>query len=166
MQIPVPPSLRPPRPSLPDADLVYRDGDAEMVVSRMSKQLLATFVKGVVREPLVHFYIRAFHEFIDVAPAKIDIFHDWGGITSTTPEGRRAFTDWVNGRGGRNRAAIRSAHTLVESTLMYLTLGAVNVFDPRGYAIAYRDRVNFERERTKLLLTPSVERIDRSAKGT
>jgi hypothetical protein len=149
----------------PGGDQVYKDANAEAVVRFPSPQVLATVVTGEVRTPLVHWYIRLFHGFLDTATHRVDIFHDWGGVTGASPDARKAFTDWVNSRGDRNRVAIRHAHTLAESTLVYLALGAVNAFNPNGYATAYRNRETFERERARVLLSPSTERIDRTVKG-
>ncbi|MEO8874688.1 MAG: hypothetical protein ABI461_03795, partial [Polyangiaceae bacterium] len=104
-------------------ETVYRDADGELVVRRYP-QLLASYATGLGTEPMVHWYIREFHSFVDVAKRRIDIFHDWGNVTGFTPDSRRVFLQWGKERNDINRRLCRGVHILVESTLVFLALEA------------------------------------------
>ncbi len=139
------------------SDANYRDNDCEGVVRRYP-QMLSTVVKGRGTEGMVHFYIREFHAFVHGAKHKFDIFHDWGEVTGFTPDARRVFLKWGHERYEHNRRVCRGVHILIESTVVFLALGAVSSIST-GYTKAYRQRRTFELERDRLLRHPSTEII-------
>lgn len=136
---------------------VYRENGGEVIVRRYP-QLLASFATGLVTEPMVHWYIREFHAFADVATHRFDIFHDWGKIGSFTPDSRRVFLKWGKERNRVNRQLCRGVHILVESTFIYLAIEAASSFAGE-YLTAYRNRQVFELERDRRLRIPSTELI-------
>jgi len=143
------------------AESIYQDREGEMTVRRLTAQLLATSIRGVGSPAMVHWYIRQFHGFVDAAPAKVDIFHDWAGLTSFSSDARVAFARWLGERRDLNRRACRGAHTLVTSPLHYLAIEATHLLT-RGYAHAYRDRAAFELARQHALYGPSPLPFDRA----
>jgi len=141
-------------------ETVYKDSEGELILRRWP-QLIASFATGSGTEPMVHWYIREFHAFVDVAPRRIDIFHDWGKVTTFTSDARRVFLKWGQERNDINRRACRGVHILVESTLVFLALEAARSF-ASGYFTTYRQRATFEGERDLRLRAPSTEAIPRS----
>ena len=139
---------------------VYKDADGEGILHRWP-QLLASFATGKATETLVHWYIREFHAFVDAAPRRVDIFHDWGKVTSFTHDARRVFLKWGADRNDINRRVCRGVHILVESTLIFLALEAARSFSG-GYFTTYRERQAFELERDRRMRSPSTEEIRRS----
>ncbi len=148
--------------TLDQGESVYRESAGELVVRRMSPQLLATFAQGETSVAMVHWYIRAFHAFVDAAPRKVDIFHDFGRVTAFESRSRSTFAAWVSERKDMNERACRGVHILVESTLGFLATEVITSFTS-SYTHAYRDRARFEQERQRLHLGPSTEPIVRGA---
>ena len=139
----------------PFTEATYRDADCEGVVRRYA-QMLSTSVTGRGTEGMVHFYIREFHAFANDAKFKFDVFHDWGNLASFTPNARSVFLKWGHDRYDHNRRVCRGVHILIESTVVFLALGAVSSISS-GYTKAYRQRRTFELERDRLLRNPSTE---------
>ena len=141
----------------PFTDVTYRDNDCEGTVRRYA-HMLSTAVTGRGTEGMVHFYIREFHAFVNASKVRFDIFHDWGNLTGFTPDARRVFLRWGHERYEFNKRVCRGVHILVESTVVYLALGAVSSI-ASGYTKAYRQRRRVELERDRLLRHPSDEKI-------
>jgi hypothetical protein len=143
-----------------EPERAYRDASGELVLRRVTPQLYTTTVKGAGCEAMVHWYVREFHVFTEAAVRKLDIFHDWGGVTTFTPEARRVFSTWAKERREQNPRVCRGVHTLVETTLAYLALEASGGFG-RGYLQAYRDRQRFELEKDRAMRSPSSDPVVR-----
>jgi hypothetical protein len=142
----------------PFTESTYDDGQGRMVL-RHYKQMLSCVVTGYATEAMVHWYIREFHAFLDGATHRLDIFHDWSGVTGFSTDARRVFLKWGRERNAFNRRMCRGVHILLESTLVFLALDAVTTFT-RGYMTPYRSRRTFELERESFLRRPSTEPIE------
>ena len=137
--------------------VIYDDGQGRVVLER-HPQMLSSVVTGYATEAMVFWYIREFHAFADAATHRIDVFHDWAGITGFSADARRTFLKWGRERNAINRRVVRGVHILFESTLIVLALDAVTTFT-RGYMTPYRSRRTFELERESFLRQPSTEPI-------
>jgi len=128
------------------------------VVARRQAQLLWLVVSGYAEEPMVHWYTREFHAFVDGLARKCDIFHDWSAVTGFSGDARRVFLKWGRERNAYNRSVCRGVHILTDGALVYLALEAAATFT-RGYMTAYRSRQTFDLERESHLRRPSTEPI-------
>ncbi len=142
----------------PTCEALFRSETGEADGYFYSPQLLALVVRGAAVEQMVEIYIRTYHAFVDQAPAKVDIFHDWSAVTSFSSETRTRFSNWTMERRAYNRLACRGVHLLVTSPMIYLALEAVSAFT-RGYMHVYRDRQTFVLERDHAHRSPSHEPI-------
>ena len=106
---------------------------------------------------MIHTYFRVFHEFIDAATHKVDVFHDWYETTEIEPEARSLYLNWVHERQERHARIMRGVSALVGSPLMWIALQAGTIHKP--YAHAYRSREPFDRAFQQAAALPSKELI-------
>ena len=83
-----------------------RNEDGEATVPIVTPQLLTTVARGRATVPMIHTYFRFFHEFLDAATHKVDVFHDWYEMTEIRVGG----TCHLPPLGARAARAARSAH--------------------------------------------------------
>jgi hypothetical protein len=113
--------------------------------------------RGVSTELMIHTYFRVFHEFIDAATHKVDIFHDWYDSTAIEPAARALYLNWVHERQEKHQRIFRGVTALVSSPLLWIALQAGTI--GKGYAHAMRSREPFERALREALALPSNEAI-------
>jgi hypothetical protein len=143
----------------PTRSETVRTADGEGTVTIVTPQLLRTVSRGVANVLMIHTYFRVFHEFMDAAPHKVDIFHDWYESTGAEPAARALYVSWVRERQERHRRTFRGVTVLVSSPLVWVALQAA-AFN-LSYAHTCRSREAFERAYRSALALPSTEAMPR-----
>lgn len=136
-----------------------RNDDGEATVTIVTPQLLTTVARGRATVPMVHTYFRFFHEFLDAATHKVDVFHDWYESTEVESEARATYLRWVHERQERHARVIRNVTALVGSPLIWVALQAGTI--TKSYAHALRAREPFEKALRYAAAFPSTDPIDK-----